>query len=138
MTTISYPCPNEQAGGDSARDETNGLFLPEIRRIPDTVTRACQGEVDVEPRRHAGWVPSVDGRPGNTILDSVVALFVHPPTDDDRADGLELRLLPGEARSLAAMLSRAADVVELNEGPLVADRNAFELGRDAERAGLFA
>ncbi len=53
IITISYPCPNEQAGGDSARDETSGLYLPETRRLPGTVTRAFQGCLDVEPRRHA-------------------------------------------------------------------------------------
>ncbi len=40
---------------------------------------------------------------------------------------------PAEARSLAAILSRAADEVELHDGPLVADRNAFEFGREMER-----
>ncbi len=46
------------------------------------------------------------------------------------------RLLPGEARSLAALLTRAADEVELHLGPEVVDRNAFTFGREVERAGL--
>jgi len=68
-----------------------------------------------------------------------VVLYVYSPIDaptDPDPDDLELRLLPGEARSLAAMLTRAADEVELNLGPEVVDRNAFQFGREIERAGL--
>lgn len=113
-----------------------GLYLPEVRRFAETVTRAYQGGLSVDTRRPAGLVPNVDGRPGGTFVDSAVMLHVNPPTDDDDAVVLELRLLPGEARSLAAMLTRAADEVELGDGPLVMDRNAFEFGREVERGGL--
>jgi len=114
--------------------EVGTLYLPEVRRFAQTVTRAFQGILSVEARRHAGLVDD-DGRMGRTLVDSLVVLEANLPTDDDAAV-LELRLLPGEARSLAALLTRAADEVELNLGPEVADRNAFGFGRQVERAGL--
>ncbi len=135
MTTISYPCPDERRDDDlwSREREIGTLFLPETRRLSGVVTRASQGVLGVETRR-SGHIPHDNGQPGATVADSTVALEVNPPTDG--GDELELRLLPGEARSLAAMLTRAADEVELHLGPEVADLRAFEWGREAERAGL--
>ena len=58
MTTISYPCPHEQSVDGEREREVGHLSLPEVRRLPEVVTRAQQGGLGVEARRQAGWVES--------------------------------------------------------------------------------
>lgn len=124
MTTISYLCPGEQSHEWSREREVGVLFLPETRRLADVVTRAAQGVLGVATGQD-GHIPHVDGSQGVTIADSIVTLSIEPPSDG----GVELRLLPGEARSLAAILTRDHGPQRLRDRPR--DReDGREPGRD--------
>jgi hypothetical protein len=111
VVDLSYPVPNIVIVGDTV-DPFFTLFLTENRRT-DVVTRADQGIVSVaKPDLVCTEDPTEPG--SRCIADSTVALWWE---DSHRSNVvprhfLELQLLPGEARSLAAALVHGADLAD--------------------------
>lgn len=104
----------------------NGAGYQDWEKSDDGYVRDHSG-VDISVR---GAVVSVNQRetePGS-LEPSTVGLYL----DDDQTD-----LSPSEARAYAYAILMLADAAEGNNRRHVArERNAFELGRDAERLGL--
>ena len=114
----TFPLPGEIADGGSTM--VGHVFLPELRRTGQA-TRANQGYVQVGITA-LSWSPVTRmAKPGNVISDSTVLLGFDAPEGDGLNEGhwsYAPRLTSGEARCLAALLVRAADALDTDEGHL--------------------
>ncbi|MBR7744442.1 hypothetical protein KC207_14195 [Phycicoccus sp. BSK3Z-2] len=92
------------------------LSLCEIRRVPGYVTRCHQGVVDVLVAGQT-HIPSGEGPlPYGVIGDDTILVGLSAPECEDGDDyAYGVRVTSGEARSLAALLLKAADDVDLAE-----------------------
>ena len=77
------------------------VWLPEVRRSPGSVTRPSQGLLDITVSGHAS-------NTAGTALDSTLTIYWS--CGDTR---VEIKVLAGEARSVAAILTRGADMIDI-------------------------
>ena len=96
---------------DAEQDFTVGaVWLPETRRSIGSVTRPYQGRIEVTV---SGVQPREPGR--HAVPDKTVSLEWWNASDDD-VTMTKIEFLPGEARSIAALLIGGADKIDRGHG----------------------